>query len=321
MIQVECRKAAVEDIPALARIAWSVREGTVFEPDKNVEEIAANIEKISTDDSYRMLIAQDENRTILGWMYYYVRLTPMAFINGFQPIVESTLETDETAMSLIEAAKRDISDQGYNRLEIELKLKTDAHRRLSERFFEWYGNCGFRFAAEEVHMSSNLASAVCPDVDLPKQYILRKFSEVPYEKLERAGLQTFENSADALFLSISPAEREVTLRYFFDTSTPFIEDASLVLEHDGEVVGFIITRTRRGEVEIGPVGLIPEVRGQGLAGYLLARVLAALKENDTKDAVLDMSIHNHPARKLYEKYGFKDEYCKQFYFWVSHTTF
>jgi ribosomal protein S18 acetylase RimI-like enzyme len=43
--------------------------------------------------------------------------------------------------------------------------------------------------------------------------------------------------------------------------------------------------------------------------------LKALKEKGVKDAVLDMSIGNHLARKLYSKYGFKDVYHKHFYYW------
>jgi hypothetical protein len=260
VIQVKPLSSVAEDTPTLARITSSARVGTLFESNKNIEEIAANIEKISAGNTYHALIARDENGTILGWMYYHVQLPPMAFINGFQPIVESTPRADETAISLIEAAKRDITGQGYTRFEVELKLKTDTHRTLSERFVEWYKRCGFRLAAEEVHMISDLSSAVLLDLDSPEQCILRKLPEVSYEQLERAGLQTFENSADALFLSMNNAERKVTQMYFFDTSAPFIEDASLVLERGGKIIGFIIARVHGDEVEVGPVGLVPEDR-------------------------------------------------------------
>jgi ribosomal protein S18 acetylase RimI-like enzyme len=33
-----------------------------------------------------------------------------------------------------------------------------------------------------------------------------------------------------------------------------------------------------------------------------------------------MSIGNHPARKLYRRYGFKDAYYKRFYFWSPHAS-
>jgi ribosomal protein S18 acetylase RimI-like enzyme len=320
MIRVESKKPNEEVYNVLARIASSVRKGTPLDSRKSTKDIIADIEKISAKDEYQILTAWDKEGTIRGWIYYYLGIALMAFINGFQPLVEPTYQPDQIALPLIEAAKRDIAGRGYSRLEIELNLPTDAHRILSKRYIEWYERAGFRFAAEEVHMSSDLISQDLPELSLPKPYVLRRFSDVSYEQLESAGFQTFENSDDALFRSMKPAEQRMNLKYFFDTSTPYVEDASVILELDGKIIGFVITRMRGGEAELGPVDLIPEVRGQGLASYLLTYVLRALKSTGTKTAVLDMSITNHPARKLYEKYGFKDDYYKQFYFWSSHAT-
>ena len=133
--------------------------------------------------------------------------------------------------------------------------------------------------------------------------------------LEGPGFQTLENSKEGLFLSMSHAEQKITLEYFFDKSKPYIEDASLILEKNGEIIGFVITRLNDDEHEIGPVGIVPEARGQGLASYLLVRVLESLKDSGSTSAYLDTTITNHPAKKLYKKYGFKDVYYKQFYYW------
>ncbi|MHA2353301.1 MAG: GNAT family N-acetyltransferase, partial [Candidatus Thorarchaeota archaeon] len=58
-----------------------------------------------------------------------------------------------------------------------------------------------------------------------------------------------------------------------------------------------------------------EARGQGLASYLLVRVLESLKNSGSTTASLDTTITNHPAQRLYRKYGFEDVYYKQFYYW------
>jgi len=148
-----------------------------------------------------------------------------------------------------------------------------------------------------------------------KNCILRKLSEVSYGQLETAGFQTFENSKDDLFHSESHAEQKAELKHFFDVSRPFIENASFVLERNGKIVGFVITRMRDNEAEIGPIGFIPEARGQGLASYLLAYTLKNLRSSGLKSATLDMSITNLPAKILYKKYGFEELYYQQFYFW------
>ncbi len=317
MIRVESKQLRPEDCKILARITSSAREKTPLESGKSVEEITADIEKISSSDEVQILVARDDNGVILGWISFYVGIPPMAFIDGFMPIVDSEYEPEKTALSLIEAAKRDIVGRGYTRIEIEMKLQTDAHRALSKGFVNWYEKCDFRFAAEEAHMRSNLTSLSLPRLRPPKNCTLRKLSEVSYEQLEIAGFQTFENSNDDLFHSESRAEQEVEVKHFFEGSRPFIENASFALERDRKIVGFVITRVRDNEAEIGPIGLIPEARGQGLASYLLAYALKNLRSSGLKRATLDMSITNLPAKILYKKYGFEELYCQQFYFWST----
>lgn len=296
-------------------ITLSARKGTPLESGKSIDETMASIEDMSTKDDLQILVARNEDGVILGWIYYFVGIPPMAFIDGFLPIVDPTRSSEAIAMALIEASKRNIVARAYTRLEIELKLQNDAHRTLSKGFIDWYEKCDFRFAAEEVHMISDLKSYRLSKRSSPKDCALRMFSDVSYDKLEDAGFRAFGNSNDDLFLSMRRAEQKVELEHFFNASKPFIENASFVLEREGKIAGFVITRMRNEEAEIGPIGLIPEARGQGLGGYLLACALKSLKKSGMTTVSLDMSIANHPAKKLYRQYGFKDVYYKQFYYW------
>lgn len=315
MIKVESRKLSSEDCKRIARITMSARKGTPLESERSVEEVAQGIERISADDSFQILIASDDTGNIVGWTYYYIVFHLMDFISGFFPLVEENGDSEEIALLLIEAAKRDTLERGQSRLEIELVFPNEAHRAHSEKFVDLYRKCGFQFAAEEIHMKSDLSSIDLPEVDLPDEYTLRKFSEVSYDMLEGPGFRTLKDSMEGLFLSMSHAEQEVTLKYFFDQSKPYIENASLILEREGEIVGFVITRMKDDEPDIGPVGLVPEARGQGLGNYLLVRVLKSLKDTGSASAYLDTTITNLPAQGLYRKYGFEDMYYKQFYYW------
>ncbi len=315
MNQVESRKLSAKDCEALARITISARKNTPMESKRSVEEVTRNIESLSTNEDFQILTASDEKGRVVGWTYYYVAFPLMTFISGFLPLVDEKQESEDIALSLIEASKRGVIDRGHSRLEIELVFPTDTHRKHSERFIEWYRKCGFQFAAEEVHMKSDLSAIELPEIELPKRCVLRNFSEVSYDRLEGPGFQTLKNSKEGLFLSMSPAEQKVTLEYFFDRSKPYVEDASLILERESEIIGFVITRLKDDEPEIGPVGLVPEARGQGLASYLLTRVLKSLKDIGSTSVYLDTTITNLPAQKLYRKYGFEDVYYKQFYYW------
>ncbi len=315
MIRVESKSLSSEDCQTLARITITAEKGTPLESTRSVQERAKNIQNLAANDSFEILVAMDDTDAIVGWTYYYTAFPLMTFISGFYPIVDKTRESDKIALALIEASKKKIVEAGQTRLEIELIFPTESHRTLSKEVVDWYRMCGFEFAAEEAHMTSDLSKVELPDLDSSERCVLRKFSDVSYEQLESAGFLTMENSNDDLFLSMSHDEQKVTLEHFFDKSEAFIEDASLILEKEDKVVGFIVTRLKDGEVQIGPVGLIPEVRGQGLANYLLVCVLNHLRDNAMTNPSLDMSITNLPARRLYERYGFKDVNYKQFYYW------
>ena len=316
MIKVDSRKLSSEDCKTLARITISARKGTPLESNRRLDDIAKIIEGLSTNDGFRILTATDDSGTLVGWIYYYTAFPLMTFISGFYPEVVESHKSDEIALALIEASKKEFVERGHTRLEIELVFPTDTHRTHSEKLVELYRKCGFQFAAEEIHMKTDLSSVELPLIDLPQGYTLRKFSEVSYDMLEAPGFRTLKDSKEGLFLSMSHAEQEVTLKYFFDKSKPCIEDASLILERDGKIIGFVITRLNDDdEPEIGPVGLVPEARGKGFGSYLLVQVLKSLKDRDSTCVYLDTTITNLPAQKLYRKYGFEDVYYKQFYYW------
>ena len=317
MVKIESRKLTVEDCEALAKITKDARKNTPLESERSVEDITNSIEKIAASDDFHIITATNERGKFIGWTYYYIAFPSMAFISGSYPTVVELDNHEAVALSLIEASKSHIVDlEQHSRLEIELEFLTDAYRIYFERLVGWYTKCGFKFAAEEVHMKSNLSAIELPEIDQPQGYILSKFSEVSYDTLEDSGFRTLKNSKEGLFLSMSHAEQKVTLEYFFDKSRPYINDASLILEREGEIIGFVITRLNEdNEPEIGPVGIVPEARDKGLASYLLVRVLRNLRDSGETIVCLDTTITNHPAQKLYRKYGFQDVYYKQFYYW------
>jgi putative acetyltransferase len=55
------------------------------------------------------------------------------------------------------------------------------------------------------------------------------------------------------------------------------------------------------------MGVIPEYRGQGIGGALIAVTLEAAKRKGLTRIELTVRTDNEPARKLYEKFGFVHE--------------
>jgi ribosomal protein S18 acetylase RimI-like enzyme len=281
-----------------------------------VETLARDIEKISESDKFRILTASDERGNFVGWTYYYIAFPLMAFINGYYPVVDNVNDSERITSSLIEASKKDIVELGkHSRLEIEVTLPSEEHRAHFKGLIDSYQKCGFKFAAEEMHMRTDLRTIHLPPIELPQGYLVKKLSEVSYDQLVNPAFRALKDSKEGLFLSLDHAEQETTIQYWFDKSKPYIDDASLILQRDGNVVGFVITRPTDDGPEIGPVGLVPEDRGKGLASYLLASVLKNLKNSGAANVILDTTIINLPSQKLYRRYGFEEVYYKQFYYW------
>lgn len=314
MIQIEGTRPDTDDCIELARITLASRKGTVLDSKRSIGDVSDAIVKIAGNGDFKILVAR-KGEAVQGWIYYYTAFPLMTFISGFYPIVRKSKASRNTATALIEAAKRDTVDAGQTRLEIEIEIPTDAHRSLSMSLIDWYTKCGFKFAAEEAHMSSDLSGLNLPELTCPNGCTLRRVEEVPIEELMGLGFGIFERSSETLYLSMSPAERQVTIEHFYDKTEPYVKEASLVLELDGRYIGVVMVRMRGQDAEIGSFGILPQYRGRGLAKYLLGSSLRILKQNGKMDACLDVSITNPQAMRLYKRFGFEETLHKQFYYW------
>jgi len=78
----------------------------------------------------------------------------------------------------------------------------------------------------------------------------------------------------------------------------------LVAERDGRVVGSGGLLTVGGTAEVLTVGVLPEMRRQGIGEQLMAGLLAEARRRAASEVLLEVRMDNDSARKLYEKLGF-----------------
>ena len=69
--------------------------------------------------------------------------------------------------------------------------------------------------------------------------------------------------------------------------------------------GFIVWRVVADQAEIISIGVAPHARRNGIAGALILLMEQELKKSSIVNVFLEVSEVNSPAKKLYEKYGFK----------------
>lgn len=69
--------------------------------------------------------------------------------------------------------------------------------------------------------------------------------------------------------------------------------------------GFIVWRVVADEAEIITIGVHPNARKTGIAAAMLGIAEVEIKKANANRIFLEVAENNIPARKLYEKYGFK----------------
>ena len=75
-------------------------------------------------------------------------------------------------------------------------------------------------------------------------------------------------------------------------------------EESGRVVGFCSFWRVLDELHINNLAVLPDVRREGIASALLARVLQEGASLGARRATLEVRRSNEPARLLYERFGF-----------------
>lgn len=86
-----------------------------------------------------------------------------------------------------------------------------------------------------------------------------------------------------------------------------LQDIFLVLEKEGEVIGYIITCVCHDleKAVILRIAVHPEHRGKGAGGLLIRTCLDILVQKAIGVVELDVELIDRGAIKLYEKFGFK----------------
>ena len=84
-------------------------------------------------------------------------------------------------------------------------------------------------------------------------------------------------------------------------------DGFRVAELDGQVIGYVVVRresVRRGRAELPTLAVREDLRGQGVGSALLRQALDYLEGAGVRHVDLQVSVRNHGARRLYERFGF-----------------
>jgi [ribosomal protein S18]-alanine N-acetyltransferase len=82
----------------------------------------------------------------------------------------------------------------------------------------------------------------------------------------------------------------------------------------GKVIGYCAAWLIFDELHINNIAILPDWRGRGLASALLSAVLAWCAAAGARRATLEVRASNGAARRLYERFGFRQVAARRNYY-------
>ena len=129
-------------------------------------------------------------------------------------------------------------------------------------------------------------------------------SDVPFVKALYASTRTEEVAATgwppALQQAFLAQQHEAQHRHY---RANYANAEWLIIEQRGTAIGRLYLEAGQDRILIIDISLLPETRGHGIGGAILADLIDAATA-EGKELSLHVEVHNR-ARRLYERLGFK----------------
>lgn len=295
-------------IDKLADFTFKARKNSGdLEKNQTLESIRKDLEKIRDLLKFILISAYEEGH-LIGSLLIRVISPNIGLIWDWQPVTLHVSNNDGISEKILRKTIDFSKHRRINKIEVCFPIITDLDKLKYPKYVKWYESIGFYHVHREVEMKLTLEDRKVGVSLFPKEIEIKSMKDFSISVLANSAYEIFNNSKDPMFLDLDEEQKRNTAKDFFNPSKPFIEDASIVLTMDDQIIGFSVARhsTFEGsDVTIGPFGITPNFRNKGLGEELLICCLNRLAENGFRCVGLDVSAENKPAYKLYKKVGFK----------------
>jgi mycothiol synthase len=165
-----------------------------------------------------------------------------------------------------------------------------------------YSQSGFQRMAELMYLQRTVRRISAP-APLPANFKLHSYSDQTHAGFAAAVLASYEDSLDCPPLNGIRDIEDILAGHkaagIFDP-----QDWLLLTRDDEPVAVLLLSKTHHTEgMELVYLGLIPKVRGHGLANYLMQLAEARVCERKVRTFSLAVDANNAPALTLYYKHG------------------
>ncbi|MFX1401948.1 MAG: GNAT family N-acetyltransferase [Promethearchaeota archaeon] len=263
-------------------------------------------ELIELRNSYRFIIFYAySNEELMGLLLLSISYPKFGIVGEWQPIVLPNIHEDKIAQKLIEKCIESAEENDISRFEICFPIENEKDKDRYQEYVKWYEASGFHKVMEEVSMSIELATIKFESISFSENIRINTIEYVDIDELIKVSQEVFENSQDIMYLDLNNELKNTVATEWFNKEKAMIKDSSIVLLENEKIIGFLILRSIKNDVQISPFGLLPDYRKKGLGKKLLLYCLEKAKQKGYKYVNLDVALENVPAYKLYSKVGFK----------------
>ncbi|MBI5866352.1 MAG: GNAT family N-acetyltransferase [Planctomycetes bacterium] len=187
--------------------------------------------------------------------------------------------------------------EGFTYLQSLVENDETPRRRVLEQ-------AGFRHVTTLEYLSR---ASVYPWVDPPPEGLAEwiEFRDEIRPRFESVVLATYEDTLDCPELCGRRAVADVLAAH--RASGEFRPQWWQIASRDGRDVGCMLLAgvIGRSALEVAYMGVTPSARGTGVGGLLLRQALHQARVAERAEVTLVVDARNAPARRLYERFGFR----------------
>lgn len=203
----------------------------------------------------------------------------------------------------LQAAGRAAAERNIIYIQIMLAGEDEQQRQICTA-------ADFQFLAELVYLECDLTQPILADKTI-RELQWQAYSKDSEPVFEDVIQKTYRDSFDCPALNgLRPVEDILKAHR---ATGKFEPRYWLVGLHEGRPIGLILLAyiQEKWAFEVVYMGVLPECRGQGWAGSLLAKGVELARDQALNRMTCTVDADNAPARRLYGRFGFEETYRRQ----------
>ncbi|MHA1935078.1 MAG: GNAT family N-acetyltransferase [Candidatus Thorarchaeota archaeon] len=274
-----------------------------YNPARNIESVVGELERRIENKESGIIITASKNDHIIGCVIVDYISPEMVRIGPWQPYVISPGTEDNTTDLLFQSTVGYAEEKGVKVLEVPVIGITTENEKSYRQLKTLYERYGLNEEYAELYMESSLSNYDLEEIITPEGISIKHARDVDDDELFNCYVECFKNSSDRFFEQKSEEYQRRSIHNRLQSSD-FDHDASLVFLDHGTIIGFSFVRRKERPGLLGPFGILPDYRKQGLGESLLMLSMKSLVKQGHDKMYLEVDEENKPAADFYGKFGF-----------------